>query len=121
MDLRSQVQVAGGLSVVAGLWLIVSPWVLGFSNARTPTVDVVVVGAVVGALALMRARGAPDAEWLSWLNALVALWLVVSPWALKFAADRTPFWNALALGVIVFVLNVYAAAAGPRTSVREPR
>src|SRR5689334_9288726 len=110
MDHKLQVPTGSGLSVIAGLWLVASPWMLGFAHVRTPKADVVLVGAVVGVLALIRLLGADRADWLSWINVLAAVWLVVSPWVLAFTADRAAFWDALVLGVIVFVLNVYAGA-----------
>ena len=39
-------------NVVLGVWLVISPWVLGFSGLFAATVNAVVVGAVVAALAL---------------------------------------------------------------------
>jgi len=118
MDHHEQVQAGSGLSVVAGLWLIASPWVLGFAHQRAPMADVVAVGAIVGVLALIRLLGAERADWLSWLNALAAVWLFVSPWILAFATDRAPFWDALVVGVIVFALSVYAGApARPRAPI----
>ena len=38
------------LNLVAGLWLIVSPWLLGFQESNAMTIDVL-IGAVVAALA----------------------------------------------------------------------
>lgn len=39
------------LSAVFGVWLVVSPWVLGFSVSQVPTWNQIVVGIVVGILA----------------------------------------------------------------------
>jgi SPW repeat len=39
-------------NVLFGGWLIISPWVLGFSALSTAMLNAVVVGAVVAALAL---------------------------------------------------------------------
>lgn len=39
-------------SVVLGLWLVVSPWILGFSGLVTAMWNAVIVGVVVAALAL---------------------------------------------------------------------
>jgi hypothetical protein len=38
------------LNLIAGLWLIVSPWLLGFQNSDAMTIDVV-IGTVVASLA----------------------------------------------------------------------
>lgn len=121
MDMRSQTQVASGLNVIAGVWLIVSPWVLHFSANQTAMIDAVVVGIVVGVLALVHAFATMRATWLSWVNAIVAIWLFVSPWVLGFSTDTTPFWNALVLGAIVFVLSVVAGYSATRTPVGAAR
>lgn len=39
------------INMAFGLWLIVSPWVLGFASHRDVTINAVVVGLLVGALA----------------------------------------------------------------------
>ena len=39
-------------NVVFGLWLVISPWVLGFSHIQAAAVNAVVVGLVVAVLAL---------------------------------------------------------------------
>lgn len=98
--------------MTAGISLIVAPWVLSFGGVRDATTDF-----VVGILAVIRAVGTYAAEWPSCINALVAIWLVVSPWVLKFATDQVPFWNTPSLGAIVFVLSLAVVAARPPVSV----
>jgi SPW repeat len=36
------------MSLILGIWLIVSPWVLRFSGDQTATLDVVIVGLIMG-------------------------------------------------------------------------
>jgi len=40
-----------GLNMALGIWMIVSPWILGFSTYRDVTINAVVVGVAVAALA----------------------------------------------------------------------
>ncbi|MGE5547366.1 MAG: SPW repeat protein [Solirubrobacterales bacterium] len=40
------------LNVAAGLWLVVSPWVMGFADQQVPVWNHVTVGLLVAALAL---------------------------------------------------------------------
>jgi hypothetical protein len=48
--------IASGLNIIAGIWLIISPFVLGYWNpSRTGTSDQ-----------------------LSWVNVVLGLWLIVS-------------------------------------------
>ena len=116
MEHKTQVQWASGLNVIAGIWLIISPWVLGFSGLNTPRDNAVILGIVVGILALIRAFGAFEAEWLSWINAILGIWLFISGWVLGYSTNLTPFWDTLILGVIVFVLAVWSASASRFTT-----
>jgi SPW repeat len=46
-------------------WLIVSPWILGFNGLESATLNYVVVGALVGALALWSALTKSDTSGLA--------------------------------------------------------
>jgi hypothetical protein len=52
-----------------GLWLVASPWVLGFSTLRDAMLSAVVTGVVVMALALWTLL--TDEDYSSWLRARV--------------------------------------------------
>lgn len=45
--------------MVLGVWLILSPWILGFSGEAGATWNAVIVGLLVGLLALSVAREKP--------------------------------------------------------------
>ena len=70
-------------------------------------------------------RSARDNYWQDWANAILAVWLFISPWILQFGsgatgagadaassgaawAAHTAAWNAWVLGVIVFLVAVSA-------------
>jgi hypothetical protein len=40
-------------------------------------------------------------KWEEWTNALVGIWLVVSPWILNFSSNQMPTWNAVIVGILV--------------------
>lgn len=107
-DWRSEIVGLSGLNVLAGIWLIIAPWVLGYS-ARDPRWNDVVFGIVVGVLALVRATGAYRAEWLSWINAAIGVWLVIAAFTIDHTAVAS--WNDVILGIIVFLLAVGSADA----------
>ncbi|MGH7489559.1 MAG: SPW repeat protein [bacterium] len=48
------------INLLAGAWLVISPWVLGFSADRTATGNMVVVGAIVFILAVWDLVGMPQ-------------------------------------------------------------
>lgn len=102
---------AAVLNVIAGIWLIISPFVLGYTGADA-TWNPIVFGAIVGVFALARIAGGVRAVWLSWLNMAIGVWLFIS--AFWLATSSQASWNVGALGVVVFVLGAWAAALGHR-------
>ena len=53
------------LSAALGVWLITSPWVLGFQA------ETVAIGAIL-----------VPAAWEEWTESALGLWLIISPWVL---------------------------------------
>lgn len=49
------------VNVVLGVWLILSPWILGFSGMTGAMWNAVIVGLLVGVLALSVTREKPKA------------------------------------------------------------
>jgi hypothetical protein len=99
---------AAGLNVLAGIWLIIAPFVLGYSGGD-PYWNDIVFGAIVVALAGTRLLGAYRQAWMSWLNMLIGAWLFASAFWLDQTA--TAGWNDVILGIIVFALGLIAATA----------
>jgi hypothetical protein len=118
MSWREEVQTAGALNVIAGIWLIISPFVLGYTAADAAW-NPIVFGAIVAFFAFLRFAGAYRAEGLSWLNMAIGAWLFIS--AFWLAQSMTASWNVGILGVIVFVLGAWGAAASADAQPAIPR
>ena len=96
-----------GLSLILGLWLIVSPWVLGFATLQAAMWNAVVFGVIVALLALavlIRFR-----DWEEWVDMAIGGWLVVSPWVLGFTVAAGG--SAVATGNFVIVGLLVLATA----------
>jgi hypothetical protein len=115
---RGDVAVASGLNVLAGIWLIIAPFVLGYGNGD-PYWNDIVFGAIVAVLALVRISGAYRASELGWINALIGVWLFVS----AFWLDNTgrAGGNDIILGIIVFLLAIASASATEDAAMVEER
>jgi hypothetical protein len=98
---------AAALNVLAGIWLIISPFVLGYTGADA-TWNPIVFGAIVALLAVARLTGGVRAAGISWLNMAIGVWLFISAFWLASSAQAS--WNVGILGVIVFVLGAWASA-----------
>ena len=117
----AQVKWASGLNIIAGLWVLVSPWVLHYATTNPSLrTDDVVVGIIVAILAAIRAFGDPRAAWLSWINLLLGIWLFISAFIWSTPAAGAPFWNNIIMGVIVFVLGALSASAIPGRTFSRP-
>ena len=94
-------------NLVLGAWLIGSPWALSFADQQTPARNAWIVGAVIAVAAL--AALIAFQKWEEWVNAVLAGWLIVSPYLLGFAGNQTVTWNQIIVGVLVGVLAIWAA------------
>src|SRR5712671_5161295 len=68
-------------NLVLGAFLFVSPWIFGF-DAGKASGNANIAGIIIAVLAI--AALAAFAVWEEWLNLLVGLWTLVSPWLLGF-------------------------------------
>ncbi len=97
---------------LAGLWVLISPFILGFSGISSAMVNDVVVGIVLIVLGLISAlynRPTTDRT-LDWISAIVGLWLLISPFVLGYSVlSLVAMWNAIILGIIVIILSVWAS------------
>jgi hypothetical protein len=109
--LRGTIVTASGLNVLAGIWLVVAPFVLGYRSGD-PLWNDIVFGAIIALLALVRASSAyrssgRSASVLSWLNGLIGAWLVISAFWLD--ASGTAAINDIVLGLAVLILGLLSA------------
>lgn len=104
-----QITIASGLDALAGLWLLLSAFVipapdaLAWSNA--------IAGAAVAILAAVRALGAYSQAWISWVNCLIGVYVVFSPWIVSDATIDAAAWNAVLTGMLIVILAAWSALA----------
>ena len=101
-----------GLNVLAGIWLIVAPFVLNYSSTGN-TWQEVVFGAIVIILGLVR-MAAPHISWPNYINGIIGVWLIIAPWTLS-GASTAARWNEVIVGIIVFLLALSSSSASVPT------
>jgi hypothetical protein len=94
------------VNAVIGAWLVLSPWALGFQGETTALWNFVAVGVLLLATAL----GAIflPMVWEEWTESALGLWLVISPWVLGFSAIQSATVNAVAAGLVILTLALWA-------------
>ena len=96
------------LGVLLGMWLFVTPLVLGYAGNRAAGENALVMATVLVALELLD-MGAYDKLGL-WLDVAAGVWLCLSPYALGFASTPVAANTALAVGLLVLVITLCAAS-----------
>ena len=89
------------INVVFALLLFLSPWMLGFAG-EIAAWNAWISGAL---LAAMSARAVVAfAEWEEWIELALGVWILASPWVLKFAAGSSASKVHVMTGAIVTLL-----------------
>lgn len=117
----SQIMAASGVNLLAGIWLIIAPFLLGYSDQATPLWNDIIVGILIVAFAGARVAGARvvgafRAPSLSWVNVILGGWLIVAPFLLGYSDDANPLWNDIIVGIIVVLFGIWSAVSSPRTT-----
>jgi hypothetical protein len=97
-------------NLILGALLFLSPWMFGF-NAGTVSTNAYITGIAIAILAI--AALAAFAVWEEWLNLIVGLWALVSPWVLGFqgtTAMKSP-WVLGFQGTTAMTVHVIIGAA----------
>src|SRR4051812_49250890 len=101
-----RVRVLDGISALLGLWLIISPWIVGAPGQKVATSGIA-VGAVILVLAAIRVLYKHTAA-MGWVISLLGAWTIMSPWVLGQTSGDFRSWNYILVGVIVAALEVYS-------------
>jgi len=116
-DHTNRVRVLSATSALLGLWLILAPSVLGIPSgpfAWSGAISGVLI--VISSIIRFRSRHTPA---LSWSNAIVGAWVVMSPWVFTYLTADFRTWSYVLVGGVVAVIAILSltssAAAHPWT------
>lgn len=107
---------ASGANVVLGCWLIASPWIFGYTLNASGFWNSIVAGALIALLAAARFSSPRSSVGSSWLNLLLGLWTIASPWIYGYAANGAAMWDCVAVGIVVAAVATWSG----RATVIEP-
>jgi hypothetical protein len=94
------------VNVVLGVWLVASPWVLGFTEQQTAAIVAWVAGA---AIAVFAGIGAFMQEpWEEAITIILGVILMGAPWAFEFSDARAATANVVTCGVLVVLFAIWA-------------
>jgi hypothetical protein len=100
MDNWTNAKLCDVVNLILGATLFFSPWIFGF-DAGAESQNAMISGIIIAVLSI--AALAAFAIWEEWLNLIVGLWVIVSPWALGFQGS-TAMSVHVVIGLAVAVL-----------------
>lgn len=99
------------LNMLLGAWLFASPWLLKYADELPRAAwSAWISGAAIALLAAIALPIPKAVEEIA--NALLGVWVGVSPWVIGFSANRDVTTNAIFVGILVALLAVWAAEFG---------
>ncbi|HEX6471767.1 MAG TPA: SPW repeat protein [Streptosporangiaceae bacterium] len=106
-------QTANGLIFLSGLYLAVSPWVVGFNGLTTLTVNNLITGVALAVLALGFAAAYGRTHGVAWVTPLVGVWTIITPWVVSGdVATTSTVWSNVVTGAVAAVFGIAATTIG---------
>jgi hypothetical protein len=111
-DLSPQIRTASGINIVLGVWLIISPWIYGYAHsAMNAMTSSVIVGILVLIFGILRYNRPHARTALSWLNLILGLWTLASPWIFRLTDNTAYIANSVIVGILVGALAIWSGSA----------
>lgn len=112
-------QVTDGLGILAGLYLAISPWVVGFNNLNSLTINNLITGIAVSLMALGFASAFARMHGVTWVAPVIGVWTIVAPWVVVGNANTTrAVTSNVIIGAVCVLVGLAATAVGMRRARR---
>lgn len=107
--------IADGLCLLAGLYLAISPWVVGFQGLTPLLMVNVFSGLVLVALSFGLATAYGRLHGLAWVYPVVGAFTFVAPWVVRGGVNTTPaVTNNIIIGAACVLLGLVTLLVGRR-------
>jgi len=99
------------VNLFVGIWLIISPFVLIYTNIAPAVWNNVGIGILLILLVTYVLFSTITFEWAGWIMAALGVWEIISPFVLGFWSYPTIMWNNIIAGIIIWVVGAWFARA----------
>lgn len=99
---------ASTVNLLAGLWLLLTPYFMDYASTGL-LVNSIVIGLIIAILAFIIVMMPSKAGWLSSINILAGIWLIITPFALGYI-NMAPLWDSIIVGLIVVIAGSWSSA-----------
>jgi hypothetical protein len=107
-------QAVEGLSLLAGLYLAASAWIIGFTAFNTLTIVNLIAGIAFTLLAMGYVNSAYERmHGLSWAALGIGVWTIIAPWVVNGNVNTThTIWSNCVIGGVMVLLSLATAVMG---------
>lgn len=106
------------VNLFLGAWIFVMPFFGIGALSGAVAWNGYVFGAIIALLSAI-ALYKPQA-WEEWINWLIGLWLIASPFVMGFSEHTTLMWNYVVVGLVIAGDALWAALERPMHPPHEP-
>ncbi|MCW2598919.1 MAG: repeat protein [Frankiales bacterium] len=105
-------QLVGGTTFLAGLYLAISPWVVGFDGQQPVLFNNLIIGSAAALLGLGLTAAFDRLHRLAWTVPVLGVWTIVSPWVIQTGDLRTTDneWNNVVTGAVLLLVGIGSLA-----------
>ena len=102
-----------------GLFLFASPWLFAYVSEMV-RIEIWAAGAAIVAVAI--AAIVAFSDWEEWLNLVLGVWLVISPWVLGFEHTRAMHVSTMIGAMVAFIaaLELWLVHYEPNYGAQPP-
>lgn len=106
-------QLVDGLTCLAGLYMAISPWVVGFEHTTAMTANNLIIGAAFAMLAVGFASAYGRTHGIAWITPLIGVWMIIAPWVIAATAPTMAMLlNNIIIGAVGVVLGCATVGVG---------
>jgi hypothetical protein len=108
------------LVVLLGVWEFLASFILGYSAKAGALWDGIILGIALVILAGWAALSnqLSTIKALSWINAILGIWLILAPFIVRYTNLAGALWNDIIVGILVTVLAGWAALVVPSAGAK---
>ena len=97
--------------LLLGVWLFISPWVLGYPGNAPIAMNAMIGGALLAALAAFDLY--KTYAWAVIVNLLAGVWVAVAPWVPGLVERGAMMGNSVIVGAAVVLLALWELQSDP--------
>ncbi len=88
-----------------GLWLVLSPWVVGYQDSSLAVGTAIVLG-ILMIIASFGAMVVPKA-WEEWSQIVLGILMIIAPWVMQFSSSADAMRTSVITGIVTLILALW--------------